>query len=95
MTRSTVSLRSFLKSALLTGGKFVRCQRRLDRGVLQAAELLVEIGDVVEGFEDLRLQRSFHRRKRQIAFVVEIVGFRLFGIGLSLGLGGIERLAIG
>ena len=65
-----------LEAAFLAGGEFVGRQRRFDGGVLQLAQLLVERGDLVERFEHLRLESGFHRRQRQIAFVVEIVGFR-------------------
>ena len=49
-----------------------------------AAELLVGVGDRVEGLDDLRLELGFHRRKRQR--ILEVVLFVFFrGAGGSLG----------
>ncbi len=49
---------------------------RLDLLVLQLAELLVGVGDRVEGFHDLRAQFRFHGGQRQVRFV--LVLFLLF-----------------
>ena len=94
LTRSTVSLRSFLKRRSWPVESSSEASAAY-RSVLQAAELLVQGGNLVEGFQHLGLERRFHRGERQIAFVVEIVGFRGFGIGLGLRFGGIEFLALG
>ncbi len=76
-----------VEAAFLAGRKLVGAKRGFDLGVLQLAELLIESGDLVERGENLRLQRRFHRRERQIALVVEIivepgerVGFTALGL---------------
>ena len=73
LTRSMVSLRSFLKRRSWPVESSSAGQRGFDRGVLQLAQLLVEAAMCVQRLQHLRLERGFHRRQRQIAFVVEII----------------------
>ena len=69
----------------------------LDILVLQAAQLLVGVGDAVEGFENLRLEFGFHRRQRNgilhIVFFLEgVFGDRRFASSPAGGLrGAVER----
>ena len=63
-----------LEAAFLRVRQLVVGQGGFDRSVLQFAQLLVEVGDLLEGGQHLRLQRGFRRRQGQIAFVVEFVG---------------------
>ena len=83
-----------LVAALLRGRERRVLQLELDVLVLQAAELLVEVGDLVEGLDHLRLELGLHRGERQ--GVLEIVVVVLLGRDAgALGRDLVDLLAVG
>ena len=63
--------------AVLRGRERRVLQPVLDVDVLQAAQLLVVVGDAVEGFEHLRLQLGLHGRERHVVLHVVLVQLRV------------------
>ena len=83
-----------LVAALLGGRERRVLQLELDVLVLQAAELLVEVGDAVEGLDHLRLELGLHRGERQGVLVIVLVVL-LGGDAGALGLDLVDLLAVG
>ena len=78
-------LGELLVAALLARRERVVLELVLDVLVLQAAELLVEIGDLVEGFDDRRLQLGFHGGERNRVLEIVVVLFLLRDAGALAG----------
>ena len=78
LTSATMSFFSALYLRSCAGDSVSFLQLVLDVLVLQAAQLLVGVGDAVEGLQHLRLELGLHRRQRdrilQIVVVVEAFG---------------------
>ncbi|MBL0951004.1 MAG: CPBP family intramembrane metalloprotease [Pseudomonas sp.] len=66
-----------LVAALLARRERLVLELVLDVLVLQLAQTLVGVGDLVEGFDALRLQLRFHRSERERVFEIVLVVIRL------------------
>ena len=78
-TSAMISSLSFLYLRSCDGDSVVALQAQLDVLVLQAAQLLERVGDIVEGLDDLRLQLGLDRGERERALHVVVVEIALGG----------------
>ena len=105
-TSVMISSLSFLYLRSCAGDSERRsCRRNLDVLLLQAAQLLEAVGDVVEGLDHLRLELGLDRGERErilhVVFVVVAFGgglgriLRLLAVGIGRSPGALNGVAAG